>query len=65
MASSEGLRPSLQILGAGSRAVPWADGLAGVISGHQVVGQGVDTPENIIQFNKLQDLIDFLDYDSE
>jgi DNA-binding transcriptional MerR regulator len=33
-----------------------------LISGHQVVGQGIDTPENVIQLNKLQDLIDFLEY---
>lgn len=33
-----------------------------LISGHQVVGQGIDTPDNVITLNKLQDLIDFLEY---
>lgn len=35
-----------------------------LISGHQVVGQGIDTPDNVTQLNKLQDLIDYLEYDS-
>ena len=35
-----------------------------LISGFQVVGQDMDLPENVILFNKLQDLIDFCDYNS-
>lgn len=35
-----------------------------LISGHQVVGQGIDTPDNVLQLNKLQDLIDYLEYNS-
>lgn len=35
-----------------------------LISGHQVVGQDMDLPENVVLFNKLQDLIDFCDYNS-
>jgi DNA-binding transcriptional MerR regulator len=33
-----------------------------LISGHQVVGQGIDTPDNVVQLNKMQDLIEFLEY---
>lgn len=32
-----------------------------LISGHQVVGQGIECPSNVIILNKLQDLIDFVD----
>jgi MerR family transcriptional regulator, light-induced transcriptional regulator len=32
-----------------------------LISGHQVVGQGLECPENVVILNKLQDLIDFVD----
>ena len=35
-----------------------------LISGHQVVGQDMDLPDNVILLNKLQDLIDFCDYNS-
>ena len=35
-----------------------------LISGHQVVGQDLEIPENVILLNKLQDLIDFCDYNS-
>lgn len=35
-----------------------------LISGHQVVGQDMDTPNNVILLNKLQDLIDFCDHNS-
>ncbi len=35
-----------------------------LISGHQVVGQGIDAPDNVIILNKLQDLIDFLEYNT-
>jgi methanogenic corrinoid protein MtbC1 len=36
-----------------------------LISGHQVVGQDLDIPKNVVQLNKLQDLIDFCDYHSK
>jgi len=36
-----------------------------LISGQQVVGQGIDAPENVLVLNKLQDLIDFLEYNIE
>jgi methanogenic corrinoid protein MtbC1 len=36
-----------------------------LISGQQVVGQGIDAPENVLVLNKLQDLIDFLEYNTE
>ena len=36
-----------------------------LISGAQVVGQDMDLPDNVILFNKLQDLIDFCDYNSK
>jgi len=32
-----------------------------LISGHQVVGQDLDIPSNIVLLNKLQDFIDFVD----
>ncbi|MCC5930530.1 MAG: MerR family transcriptional regulator [Cyclobacteriaceae bacterium] len=32
-----------------------------LISGHQVVGQGLECPKNVIILNKLQDLIDYVD----
>lgn len=35
-----------------------------LISGHQVVGQDLEIPENVVLLNKLQDLIDFCDYNS-
>jgi len=35
-----------------------------LISGHQVVGQGIDAPDNVLILNKLQDLIDFLEYNT-
>ena len=35
-----------------------------LISGHQVVGQDLDIPENVVLLNKLQDLIDFCDLHS-
>lgn len=36
-----------------------------LISGHQVVGQDMDIPENMVLFNKLQDLIEFCDIHSQ
>lgn len=35
-----------------------------LISGYQVVGQDLEIPENVVLLNKLQDLIDFCDYNS-
>lgn len=35
-----------------------------LISGHQIVGQDMDTPNNVILLNKLQDLIEFCDHNS-
>lgn len=35
-----------------------------LISGHQVVGQDLDFPENVTLLNKLQDLIDFCELNS-
>ena len=32
-----------------------------LVSGHQVVGQGLDFPDNVFLLNKLQDLIDLID----
>lgn len=32
-----------------------------LISGHQVVGQDLDIPDNVVLLNKLQDYIDFVD----
>jgi DNA-binding transcriptional MerR regulator len=35
-----------------------------LISGHQIVGQDIETPNNVLLLNKLQDLIDFCDTNS-
>jgi hypothetical protein len=36
-----------------------------LISGHQVVGQDMDLPGNIMLLNKLQDLIEFTEVNSK